>query len=175
MTTYDRSLVPSLILGLLATLAPNVLAQQAPANASAPKIASVEVTPATTEAEIGQKMQFTVVAKDAAGKPVEMKPSLWVALPVDIASADESGMVTFLGSGETKVVAVVGGKPGFARVMVKPARVARVAIAPVSVPVMVHGTLKLDETAIHVGMCRSAGSPRHRRLRPWMRRASSWG
>jgi uncharacterized protein YjdB len=132
------------------------LAQQAPANPTAPKIASVELSPATAEAEIGQKMQFTVRALDEAGKQIEMKPSMWVALPVDVASADESGTVTFLAPGEIKVYAVVGGKPGFARVTVKPARVARVAILPVSAPVMVHGTLKLDATAES-----SNGDPRH--------------
>jgi len=156
MTTLYRSLVRVLIVGALAVTAPAALAQHSPDAAGAPKVAAVEISPATAEAEIGQKMQFNAVAKDASGKRVEMKPSLWVALPVDIANADESGMVTFLAPGEIKVVAVVGGKPGIARVMVKPARVASIDIAPVSTPLMVRGTLKLDATARS-----SNGNPRN--------------
>ena len=50
------------------------------------------------------------------------KPSLWVALPVDSAVADPDGNVTFFEPGEIKVVAVIGGKPAFAKVNVKPAQ-----------------------------------------------------
>ncbi|HEX8649334.1 MAG TPA: Ig-like domain-containing protein [Pyrinomonadaceae bacterium] len=147
MTTIYRLLVPLIVLSVLAIAAPCVMAQQSSSTASAPTVTSVEVSPATGEAEIGQKMQFTVAARDASGKQVEMKPSLWVALPPDSAQADESGMVTFYVPGEVKVAVVVGGKVGLARVMVKPARVARVVIANASTPLMVHGTLKLDATA----------------------------
>ena len=156
MTTVYRLLLQAFILGLPVMAAPCVLAQQSSPKPGATAITTVEVSPATGEAEIGQKRQFSVAARDGSGKQVEMKPSLWVALPVDIAQADESGMVTFLAPGEVKVVAVVGGKAGIARVMVKPARVASVSIAPTSAPLMVRGTLKLDATAQA-----SNGVPRH--------------
>src|ERR1044072_5713647 len=113
MTTIYRLLVPLIVLILPMIAAPCVMAQQASATTSTPTITSVEVSPKTGEAEIGQKMQFSVAARDGSGKQVEMKPSLWVALPVDIAQADESGMVTFHAPGLVKVVAVVGGKAGF--------------------------------------------------------------
>jgi hypothetical protein len=150
------------IVGLLGVLAPGALAQQSADNSNPPKVAAVEVGPATSEAEVGQKKQFTVTARDAAGKPVDLKPSTWVALPVDVAHADESGMVTFLGPGEVKVVAIVGGKGGIARVMVKPSRVARIDIDPVNTPLMVNGTLKLEVTARA-----SNGDPRHDLLVVW--------
>jgi hypothetical protein len=111
-----------------------------------PKVGTVEISPATSEAEVGQKKSFTVTAKDEVGKPFEIKSPYWVALPPDSAFADESGTVTFFQPGEIKVVAVVGGKPAFAKVNVKPARLARIEIDPVSRPVMAGATIKLNAT-----------------------------
>lgn len=109
-------------------------------------VASAEISPAAIEAEVGQKRSFTVTAKDKDGKTLNVKPSLWVALPVDSASADENGTVTFFEPGEIKVVAVVGGKPAYSKVTVKPAHVARIDLDPVTAQVSVGGTLKLNAT-----------------------------
>lgn len=128
---------------------------QAPTPAE-PAVAAVEISPGTSEAEVGQKKSFTVTAKDAAGKSLEVKSPYWVALPPDSAFADESGTVTFFQPGEIKVVAVVGGKPAFAKVMVKAPRLTRLEIEPVSRPVMAGGTLKLNATPRT-----ASGDPRH--------------
>lgn len=109
------------------------------------KVASVEVTGAT-EAVAGQKLKFTATAKDDAGKPLDLKPNLWVALPFDSAVADPDGNVTFFEPGEIKVAAVINGKPGFAKVIVKPASVAQIDVDPAAAQVAVGGTLKLSAT-----------------------------
>jgi hypothetical protein len=146
-----------LFLIALGLLAPAVLLAQEPAaSPQGPKAATVEISPATSDAQVGQKKSFTVTAKDAAGKTIEVKSPYWVALPVDSAYADESGTVTFVQPGEIKVVAVVDGKPAFAKVNVKPARLAQIEIDPVSKPLMVGGTIKLDATPRI-----SNGDPRH--------------
>ncbi|MDT5061835.1 MAG: hypothetical protein QOH63_2294 [Acidobacteriota bacterium] len=124
------------VLVLIAT--PRLLAQG--------NVAAVEISPSATEAEVGQKLTFTAMAKDKDGKQINVKPSLWVALPVDSAASDENGTVTFFEPGEIKVVAVVGGKPAFAKVNVKPARVSRIDVDPATVQVSVGGTLKLNAT-----------------------------
>ena len=130
----------------LAMLATGAQAQQ-PATNTAPAVKTVEISPASAEAEVGQKMTFTVAAKDEAGRPVNAKPDQWVALPVDVAVSDESGNVTFLEAGTVKVVAIVGGKPAIANVTVKPPRIARIDVEPAApATVMVGGTLKLNAT-----------------------------
>ncbi len=124
-----------------------ILAQEPTTSPQGPKVEAVELSPGSAEAVVGQKKSFTVTAKDAAGQTVNVKPDIWVALPVDSAFADESGTVTFVQPGEIKVVAVVGGKPGFATVMVKPASLARIDVDPVAGPVMAGGTVRLNATA----------------------------
>jgi hypothetical protein len=142
--TFTIRVFALIILGL--TTAFIALGQEPTPSPAGPKVATVEVSPGISEAEVGQKKTFTVTAKDDAGKPIEIKSPYWVALPVDSAFADENGMVTFVQPGEIKVIAVIGGKPGFARVNVKPARLTRIDVDPVTRPVMVGGSLKLNAT-----------------------------
>src|SRR5215213_4130130 len=132
-------------LGLSASAA--ILAQEPAPSPQGPKVEAVELSPGTAEAVVGQKKSFTAKALDAAGQTVNLKPNYWVALPVDSAFADETGTVTFVQPGEIKVVAVVGGKPGFATVTVKPAGLARIDVDPVAGPVMAGGTVRLNATA----------------------------
>jgi hypothetical protein len=147
MKTIQKFTIRVFLLIILSlTTAFVALAQEPTPNPAEPKVGTVEIGPAVSEAEVGQKKKFTVTAKDEAGKPVEIKSPFWVALPVDSAFADETGTVTFVQPGEIKVIAVVGGKPAFAKVNVKPARLARIDVDPVSRPVMVGGSLKLNAT-----------------------------
>jgi hypothetical protein len=108
--------------------------------------ASVEISPSNPSVEVGQKVQFTAVAKDASGNPVTAKPSVWFAAPFDLAKADENGTVSFYQPGEVTVGALIGGKPVFTKVIVKPAAVKVIEIDPAG-PVIVGGTLKLNATA----------------------------
>jgi len=73
-------------------------------------VKTVEVTPAVTEAEVGQQLKMTAVAKDESGKTIDVQPSTWFAAPFDVVSADRSGNVTFYNPGEAQVGAVVAGK-----------------------------------------------------------------
>jgi hypothetical protein len=136
----------ALLFFVLAVGAPLIRAQQPASGSNTAKVATVEISPAATDAEVGQKRAFIVIAKDKDGQTVSVKPSLWVAQPVDSAASDENGTVTFFEPGEIKVVAVVGGKPAFATVNVKPARVSRIDVDPSTAQVAVGGTLKLNAT-----------------------------
>lgn len=71
-------------------------AQEPAATPAAPAIKSVEVTPATSDITVGQKVKFNLVAKDAAGNVVPATAAAWFAAPFDLAGADESGTVSFL-------------------------------------------------------------------------------
>jgi len=109
-------------------------------------VATVEVTAAPTAAEVGQQVKLTVVAKDANGKVVNEPPSTYFAGPFDAATADEDGVVKLHGPGEVTAGAIVGGKPGFTKVVVKPAGIKTVEIAAIKTPLVVGGTVQLAAT-----------------------------
>ncbi|HXG65533.1 MAG TPA: Ig-like domain-containing protein [Blastocatellia bacterium] len=134
-------LLMALTTALIAT-GPNVAASQGAAS-----VKTIEITPANAEAEVGQQLKLKAVAKDENGNPVNLPPAVWTAAPSDVASADESGTITFYNSGEALVLAIVGGKVGTTRIRVKPAPVTRVEIKPLASPLVVGGATKLEATA----------------------------
>lgn len=140
---------------MLTAIASVIMAQQTPVTPPASAVKTVEITPAALEAEVGQKVKFTAVAKDAAGNQLDEKVTAWFAAPFDLAAADESGTVSFYAPGEVRVGAIMGGKPGFVKVMVKPQPVARIDVDPLQTPLVVGGTAKLNAVARTSG-----GNPR---------------
>jgi len=110
------------------------------------KVASVTITPAGIEVQVGQKVQFTAVPKDAAGNVLTVKPSLWSASPFDVADADSSGLVRFHKPGEVVVGAIFNDKPWFVHVIVKIPSAASVEIAPIRQSLVVGGTTLLTAT-----------------------------
>jgi len=105
----------------------------------------VDISPGKTEVEVGQTVTFTASAFDAAGAKVDQKPTAWFAAPFDAAAADETGAVTFFHAGEVRVGALIGGKPGYATVSVKPQAPARLELttAPLKLPVGGGTTVKV--------------------------------
>ncbi len=114
---------------------------------TAPK--TVKITPETAEAEVGQQLKLTLTGFDAEGKAMEQKAAMWIALPSDLAGADDSGTVTFFAPGEVQVIAIVaGGKPSVAKITVKPARVKQINISNLNAPLLVGGAYKLNARAV---------------------------
>jgi plastocyanin len=112
-----------------------------------PKAKTVEVSPAKAAAHVGDRMKFTAVAKDANGKVIDVKPSIWFAAPFDVAGADADGTVLFREPGVVTVGAVIAGKPGFAEVTVATPDAASVSVAPFSESLSVGATAVLCATA----------------------------
>ena len=110
-------------------------------------VKTVEVRSPSAEAEVGKPLKFTAVAKDEAGNVVNEQPSGWFAAPFDLAHAGEDGTVAFFQPGEVLVVAIVGGKPGFAKIMVKATPVSRIDIEALKHPVVTGGRFKLNAVA----------------------------
>jgi len=133
-----------------------VATAQEPAKAPATSVTTIEITPAKPDVSVGQKLKFTAVAKDAAGNVVNVTPSTWFAAPFDLAGADASGNVSFFSPGEVLVGALVGGRPGFIKVMVKAGPVTRIDIEPVKTSLVVGATTKLSAVARS-----SEGNPRN--------------
>ncbi len=118
-------------------------------------VSSVEISPSKVPVEVGQKVQFSAVLKDASGNVLTEKPTGWYAAPFDLAKADENGNVSFFQPGEVTVIALVAGKPTFTKVVVKPAAVKTILIDKVDRALIVGGTIKLRATALV-----STGDPR---------------
>ncbi len=129
--------VPGVVVALIA--APSARAQEAGTG-----VATVEVRPSTAEAEVGERISFTAIARDSAGREVQLRPSAWVAIPFDIAGADSTGTVTVYGPGLARVGAIVGGQVGFATVTVHRAPVARIDLTPPPGPLVVDGALAIQ-------------------------------
>jgi hypothetical protein len=109
--------------------------------------AVVEITPKTLDAHVGEKIKFSAAAKDAAGNPIDAKPSTWFAAPFDLAGADESGEVTFHAAGVVTVGAVIAGKTGYATVNVGTSKVKVVEIDPLSRPIVAGSAERLTAIA----------------------------
>lgn len=115
---------------------------------------TIELTPATQDISVGQKVKFNVVGKDATGKVVSLGPTTWFAAPFDLAGVDESGTVSFFAPGEVMVGVLVGGKPTFTTVKVKTGPVAKIEVQS-AIPMVVGASSKL------VAVARDAqGNPR---------------
>ena len=120
--------------------------QEPPSTSVAP--ASVEISPKTLDAHVGEKVKFSAAAKDAAGSPIDEKPSVWFAAPFDVAGADEAGEVTFHAPGVVTVGAVIAGKAGYATVNVSDSKVTALEIEPPAyASVVVGGAEKLTAIA----------------------------
>jgi hypothetical protein len=97
----------------------------------------VQITPRVTEAQVGQQLTFSAVGYDAAGNPIDGKPSAWFATPFDLAYADEQGVVTFTQPGEVRVGALINGKTGILSLTIKPPAVGRIDLQAPASPVAV--------------------------------------
>jgi uncharacterized protein YjdB len=124
----------------------NAFAQHPTPTPVSSAVVSVVVTPSAKEAEVGQEVKLTVVAKDAAGRVVNEEPSTYFAGPFDAAAADDNGVVKLVGPGEVLAGAIVGGKTGYTTIMVKPAGIKTVEIKSISTPLTVGSTIQLEAT-----------------------------
>src|SRR5215213_4495969 len=133
-----------LIVPAAALLSLNVLGQQSSPGPATSTVQTVQITTSAKEAEVGQPVTVTVVAKDAAGNVVKEEPSAYFAGPFDIAAIDDNGNVKLFGIGEVTIGAIVGGKPGLTTFMVKAPTVKTIEINSIKTPLVVGGSVQLD-------------------------------
>jgi hypothetical protein len=126
---------------------PRIQATPPQTPASTEKPARVEITPARLQVEVGERVTFAAAGYTDDGRKLDAHPTAWFATPFDIAAADDQGRVTFFLPGEARVGAVIGGKPGFAIVTIKPQRVARIDVTPPAGPVAVGDVITLPAVA----------------------------
>ncbi|HEV2904504.1 MAG TPA: Ig-like domain-containing protein, partial [Pyrinomonadaceae bacterium] len=126
----------------------SVLVFQVAAHAQQPgAVATVEVTASQKEAEVGQTVKLTVVAKDAAGNVVKESPSTYFAGPFDAAVADDNGMVKLVGPGEVIAGAqFMNRKAGFTTIRVRPVGVKSIDVSSIKDPLIVGSVIQLEAT-----------------------------
>ena len=144
--SFARNCAAVLLAVAAVAFAPRTRAQETKP-ADAPKPATIEVTPNGTDVHVGDKVQFTAVAKDASGKVMDVKPTVWFAAPFDVAGADDKGVVVFHAPGIVTVGVVINEKPGIAHVTVVTPPVAKIDVAPISQALAVGGSTVLSATA----------------------------
>ncbi|MGB0037213.1 MAG: Ig-like domain-containing protein [Candidatus Acidiferrales bacterium] len=146
MRIVKKWAVAAIGVGVLA-FAPILGAQEVGAPPLPPKPKTVEISPNGIEVQVGQKLQFTSVAKDDAGKVMDLKPMVWFAAPFDVAGADQQGVVVFHEPGDVTVGAYVGGKLWYAHVTVVTPPPAKLDIAAISHSLPVGASAVLSATA----------------------------
>jgi uncharacterized protein YjdB len=117
--------------------------------ASPVPVASVEVSPATANVQVGAAVQLTAVARDAAGNALPGRAITWSSGSTGIATVSESGLVTGVAAGEATITATSEGISGSATVTVTtapPPPVASVSVAPATASVQVGATVQLAAT-----------------------------
>jgi hypothetical protein len=81
--------------------------------------AQVQITPERAEIEVTETAQLQVRALDGAGRLIEGATVRWIASTPELATVDQSGLVTALNAGMAKITAVVGGQPTSVSVVIR--------------------------------------------------------
>ena len=88
-------------------------------NITAPtQVASVTVSPATAQLQIGSTVQLSAVLTDAAGATLTGRTVSWSSSTPAVASVSAAGLVTGLAAGQVTITATSEGKSGTATVTV---------------------------------------------------------
>jgi uncharacterized protein YjdB len=120
MITRTRSnRASSGILALALTFAGTSCSEKATTEAE--RVASVEVTPASTTVPIGSVMTLTAEPRDEAGNPVRVQQIFWSSSDTSVALVSNVGVVTARGSGEAQIAATAQGISAVATIRVSDA------------------------------------------------------
>lgn len=146
MIANHKRFLSAFLLVLAVTFA--IVTTQLNGSVSAQSANITAISPANSEAEVGQQVQLKAISTDEKGKQSEVKAGFWVALPSDIAAADMEGRISLFAPGEVQVIAVVNGRPARATIRVKPAKVKTIEIVKLGAPLVIGGTYKLSAKAV---------------------------
>jgi uncharacterized protein YjdB len=100
---------------------------------SAPSVATVAVSPATSQLYPGRIEQLTATLRDSAGHVVSGFTVTWSSSSNGVASVSSTGVVTANAPGSTSITASAGGQSGSATVSVVTPVAASISISPTSV------------------------------------------
>ncbi|MGQ0766747.1 MAG: beta strand repeat-containing protein [Gemmatimonadota bacterium] len=111
---------------------------QASVNVTPVPVASVVIDPVSASVRVGSTARFAVSSFDAQGNPLQGRVPSWVTGAPTVATVDQQGVVTGVGTGTALIIATVEGVRETATVTVTPVTAAAVTVAP-STASMVQG------------------------------------
>ena len=115
-------------------------------------VATVGVTPASSNAIVGTTVQLTATPNDANGNPLTGRTITWTTSDASIADVDAAGLVSAkVIGGPVTITATSEGKSGTASVTVIPVPVAAVNVMPPSARIVIGGTVQLTATPQDAG------------------------
>jgi uncharacterized protein YjdB len=109
-------------------------------------VASVEISPNSSDLTVGQTTSLEAVAKDARGAVLSNRTATWSSGAPSVATVSSAGVVTAVGAGNAVIFATIEGKTGSATVNVRQLAVTSVTVAPASNTIAVGGTVQLSAT-----------------------------
>jgi uncharacterized protein YjdB len=119
---------------------------------TAPPIASITISPATSTVTAGQVVPLTATVRDANGNVVTGSTVTWTSSDVQVASPKSTGTltadVTTSKAGAATISASIGTVSGTASVTVNPGAVATVTVTAPSSTLKVGTTMQLTATAL---------------------------
>lgn len=111
-----------------------------------PAVATVEVSPATADRQVGQTIQLSATVKDASGNILNGQTVAWSSSAASVASVSSSGLVTASALGTAVITAAAGSKSGVATINVLPEPIASITVAPANDTLLVAETVQLTAT-----------------------------
>ncbi|HEY9517483.1 MAG TPA: Ig-like domain-containing protein, partial [Gemmatimonadaceae bacterium] len=112
-----------------------------------PPIASITVTPASSQLVTATTLQLTATPRDASGAVLGGRTITWTSSNASVASVSASGLVTASTPGNTTIRAASEGQSGTAAITVTVPPVASVTVSPSSATVLVGKTVALSATS----------------------------
>lgn len=113
------------------------------------QIVAVHVTPLAAVLEVGETKQYSAIAVDAAGNPVNGHDITWIAEPAERVSITASGLVTALAPGYAQVRAAIAGVAGtVALTVATPEPVHAIHLQPAAGAVEVNSYIQLHATPL---------------------------
>jgi uncharacterized protein YjdB len=113
-------------------------------------LVSVVVTPATASIVIGATQQLIATAAYTDGSTVDVtSKSAWTSATPTIATVNAAGVSTGVSTGAAVIAAVFQSKSGTSTIMVLPARVVSLALAPATTTLQVGASRQLAATATY--------------------------
>jgi uncharacterized protein YjdB len=109
-------------------------------------VSEIEITPPGAGLVIGATQQLQATPKTASGITVPNRPVTWLSDDPDIATVSETGLVTAVALGETRIAATVDDVTERVAVNVSPKPVATVDVEPETISIQAGQTRQLSAT-----------------------------
>jgi uncharacterized protein YjdB len=110
-------------------------------------VASVNVTPATSNVFVGATVQLSAQALDVSGASITGRAVTWISGAPSIATVSNGGLLTAVSTGTALVLAVVDGVAGSATVNVSVRVITTLTVLPIEPLLSAGGSVQLTATA----------------------------